>query len=338
VSSCRKVVVTGAGGFIGHHLVTYLKRQGHWVRGVDLKYPEYRPSDADEYLLLDLRRWENCLQATYGADEVYALAADMGGMGFISSHHAQILHNNALINLHTLEAAHTNGISRYLYASSACIYPEYKQMEADVTPLREEDAYPAQPQDAYGWEKLIAERLCQYYGEEYGIETRIVRFHNIFGPLGTWEGGREKAPAALCRKVAAAKLSGNPEIEIWGDGDQTRSFCYIDDCVTGLYKLMQSDYSQPLNLGQDRLVTINQLADMVAATAGIRIVKKHIPGPQGVRGRNSDNTRLRQVLGWEPEITLEEGLARSYAWIETQVQRKLHDLGAKGRALNVQPV
>jgi GDP-D-mannose 3',5'-epimerase len=335
MSMTCKVVVTGAGGFIGHHLVSSLKAQGCWVRGVDLKYPEFNGTDADEFLRLDLRRWEHCLEATQGADEVYALAADMGGMGFISSHHAQILHNNALINLHTLEASRTNGVRRYLYTSSACIYPDYRQLETDVTPLREEDAYPAQPQDAYGWEKLLAERLCLHYAEEYGIETRIVRFHNIFGPLGTWEGGREKAPAALCRKVAMAKLSGNPEVEIWGDGEQTRSFCYVDDCVTGLCKLMRSDYPQPLNLGQDRLVTINQLAEMIAEIAGIRIVIKHVPGPQGVRGRNSDNTRLRQVLGWEPEISLEEGLARSYAWIETQVQNRLLDLEARGSALNV---
>jgi GDP-D-mannose 3', 5'-epimerase len=319
----NKVLVTGAGGFIGHHLVSYLKGSGNWVRGVDVKYPDYRATDADEFLLLDLRRWENCLSATEGMDEVYALAADMGGMGFISSHHAQILHNNSLINLHTLDAAGENGIKRYLYTSSACIYPEYKQTDTNVIPLKEEDAYPAQPQDAYGWEKLIAERLCMHYREDYGIETRIVRFHNIFGPLGTWDGGREKAPAALCRKVAVAKLTGNHEIEIWGDGEQTRSFCLIDDCVKGIYKVMQSDYVEPLNLGQDRMVSINQLADMIAAIAGIRIVKKHVPGPQGVRGRNSDNTRLREVLGWEPEVSLEDGLSITYAWIETQVRSKL---------------
>lgn len=314
-----RVLVTGAGGFIGHHLVTYLRDKGYWVRGVDVKYPEFASSDANEFLLLDLRRWENCLQATDGVQQVYALAADMGGMGFISCHHAQILHNNALINLHTLDAARENGVKRYLYTSSACVYPEYKQMEADVAPLCEDDAYPAEPQDAYGWEKLLSERLCLHYGDEYEIETRIVRFHNIFGPLGTWQGGREKVPAALCRKMAMAKLIDNPEIEIWGDGLQTRSFCYIDDCVTGLYKLMESDYADPLNLGQDRLVTINQLADMIAEIAGIDIVKKHIPGPQGVRGRNSDNTRLREVLGWEPEVSLEEGLATTYSWIEAQV-------------------
>jgi nucleoside-diphosphate-sugar epimerase len=314
-----KVLVTGAGGFIGHHLVTYLKNRGYWVRGVDIKLPEYAPSDADEFQLLDLRRWPDCLEATRGVADVYALAADMGGMGFISKHHAEILHNNVLINTHTLEAAAKNGVRRYLYTSSACVYPEYKQLDAEVTPLREEDAYPALPQDAYGWEKLITERLCLHYREERGIDTRIVRFHNIFGPLGTWTGGREKAPAAMCRKVAMAKLTGDPTIEIWGDGEQTRSFCYIDDCVEGIYRLMSSNYAEPLNLGQDRLISINGLADMVAGAAGVPIAKRHIPGPQGVRGRNSDNTRLREVLGWEPQISLEEGIARTYAWIEQRV-------------------
>jgi GDP-D-mannose 3', 5'-epimerase len=318
-----RVLITGAGGFIGHHLVSYLKRLGYWVRGVDIKYPEYCATDADEFLLRDLRRWENCLRATEGVEEVYALAADMGGMGFISSHHAQILHNNSLMNIHTLDAARENGVKRYLYTSSACVYPEYKQTDTNVIPLKEEDAYPAQPQDAYGWEKLIAERLCAHYREDYGIVTRIVRFHNIFGPLGTWEGGREKAPAALCRKIAVAKFTGSHEIEIWGDGGQTRSFCLIDDCVKGIYKLMRSNYAEPLNLGQDRMVSINQLADIIAEIADIRIIKKHVPGPQGVRGRNSDNTRLREVLGWEPEISLEEGLAITYAWIEAQVRQKL---------------
>ncbi|MCC7209932.1 MAG: NAD-dependent epimerase/dehydratase family protein, partial [Anaerolineae bacterium] len=314
-----RVLVTGAGGFIGHHLVTFLKNQGYWVRGVDLKYPEYTPVDADEFEILDLRRWDACLQATRGVEEVYALAADMGGMGFISSHHSQILHNNVLINTHTLEAARLNGVKRYLYTSSACVYPEYRQTEANVVPLKEEDAYPAMPQDAYGWEKLISERMAMHYYEDYGMETRTVRFHNIFGPYGTWEGGREKAPAAMCRKVAYAKFTGKPEVEIWGDGEQTRSFCYIDDCVTGIYKLMRSDHREPLNLGQDRLISINDLADMAAAAAEVNIEKKHVPGPQGVRGRNSDNTRLREVLGWEPEISLEDGLRRTYQWIEQQV-------------------
>jgi len=253
---------------------------------------------------------------------VYALAADMGGMGYIQNHHAEILHNNALINFHTLDAARLNGVERYLYTSSACIYPEYKQLETQVTPLKESDAYPAEPQDAYGWEKLMTERLCTHYREDYGIETRIVRFHNIFGELGTWNGGREKAPAAVCRKVATAKLTGEREIEIWGDGEQTRSFCYINDCVEGIYRIMRSDYREPLNLGQDRMISINELAEMVATIAGIQISKKHIDGPQGVRGRNSDNTLLREVLGWEPQISLEDGLQRTYEWIEANVFKK----------------
>jgi GDP-D-mannose 3',5'-epimerase len=297
MKSRATVVVTGAGGFIGHHLVTYLKQQGYRVRGADIKYPEYGKTNADEFEVVDLRRWDNCLQVTRGATEVYALAADMGGMGFIQNHHAEILYNNALMNFHTLEAARCNGVKRYLYTSSACVYPEYRQTETQVIPLKESDAYP-----------------------------RIVRFHNIFGERGTWKGGREKAPAAICRKVAIAKLTGYREIDIWGDGEQTRSFCHVDDCVKGIYKLMRSDFPDPLNLGQDRMVSINQLADMVARIAGISITKRHIDGPLGVRGRNSDNTLLRQVLGWEPEISLEEGLMRTYQWIEDQlVEQGVHE-------------
>lgn len=321
-----KVLVTGAGGFIGHHLVKYLKGKNYWVRGVDLKHPEFETTAADEFEILDLRRWDNCLQATRGIDEVYGLAADMGGMGFISKYHAEILHNNSLINTHMLEASRINGIKRYFYTSSACVYPEFKQMVTNVVPLKEEDALPAQPQDAYGWEKLFTEFLCKYYHEQYGFETRIVRFHNIFGPLGTWEGGREKAPAALSRKIAEAKLAGKHEIEIWGDGEQTRSFCYIDDCLNGIYKLMRSDYSQPLNLGQDRMVTINELADIIAKIADWPVEKKHVTGPEGVRGRNSDNTLLRKVLSWAPEISLEKGLDVTYHWIEEQVKEKARNV------------
>jgi nucleoside-diphosphate-sugar epimerase len=314
----ERVVVTGAGGFIGHHMVTYLKELGYWVRGVDLKLPEFTETDADEFEIHDLRRWDDCLQAIRGVDHVYALAADMGGMGFIHTNHATILRNNALINIHTLDAARVHGAGRYLYSSSACVYPEHLQMDAAVVPLKEDDAYPANPQDAYGWEKLISERLCEYYTDEFGIATRTVRFHNVYGPYGTYDGGREKVPAALCRKVAAAEAGGS--IEIWGDGEQTRSFCFIDDCVEGIYRLMQSDHGAPINLGTDRMVSINELARMVIEISGKSdITLEHVSGPQGVRGRNSDNDRLREVLGWEPRVSLEDGLAPTYRWIEKQV-------------------
>ncbi|MGE3961913.1 MAG: NAD-dependent epimerase/dehydratase family protein [Dehalococcoidia bacterium] len=328
----RRVLVTGAGGFIGHHLVNRLKAQGHWVRGVDIKEPEFEATRADEFLLLDLRRWENCLEATADVDDVYALAADMGGMGFISSHHAQILHNNILISTHTLEAAREQGVKRYLYSSSACVYPEYRQTDTDVTPLREDDAYPAQPQDAYGWEKLVTERLADHYREDYGMNVRVVRFHNVFGPLGTWDGGREKAPAALCRKIARAKLTGELEIEMWGDGEQTRSFCYIDDCVEGLQRIMDADFQQPLNLGRDEMVSINELAAVIAKVAGVDVNIRHIDGPQGVRGRNSDNSLCREVLGWEPGITLEQGIAMTYPWIEAQVRAALQEPALQTRS------
>jgi GDP-D-mannose 3', 5'-epimerase len=325
----RRILVTGAGGFIGHHLVSHLAGLGHWVRGVDVQPPRFAPSCASEFVIADLRRADECLRLTRGVHEVYALAADMGGMGYISAHHAAILHNNVLIDFNTLEAARQNGVDRVLFTSSACIYPEFRQMDDAAPPLKESDAFPAQPQDAYGWGKLLTEQLCGHYEAEYGIATRVVRLHNIFGPLGTWEGGREKAPAAICRKVAVAKLTGDPTIEVWGDGRQARSFCYIDDCVAGLVMVMGSDCRLPLNLGQDRQVTIRELVEMVADIACVDVEIRYVEGPQGVRSRNSDNALVQRLLGWTPRVSLETGLARTYAWICEQVRAQLAETAAR---------
>jgi len=321
MSPQTKVLVTGAGGFIGHHLTKYLIERGYYVRGVDIKEPEYEPTHANEFSLLDLSKPDNCLQATEGMDQVYGLAANMGGIGFIETNKAVIVRDNTLINLNSIEAARINGVKRYLYTSSACIYPGYKQKETDVTPLREEDAYPADAEDGYGWEKLYMERVCRHYTEDFGLDTRVVRFHNIFGPLGTYDGGREKSPAAICRKIALAE--DVDEIEVWGDGEQTRSYCYIDDCVEGIFRLMNSDHREPINLGQDRMISINELVDIVAEIAGKKISKRYdLTKPQGVRGRNSDNTRLREVLQWEPSVSLEDGLKVTYHWIAGELEKQ----------------
>ncbi len=314
----ERVLVTGAGGFIGHHLVKYLIDKGYWVRAVDIKQPEYETSHADEFLVLDLRRRDNCLIATQNIDHVYNLAADMGGIGYITAYLADISRNNILINTHMLEASHLNEVSRYFYSSSACIYPMYLQTSEDTTPLKEEDAYPADAEEGYGWEKLFAEKLCQYYHHDFGMETRVARFHNVYGPLGTYDGGKEKAPAAICRKVALAK--DGSEIEVWGDGQQTRSFMYIDDCVEGIFRIMQSDVSKPLNLGMDIMISVDGLVDLISDIAGKSIGKQHnLTKPQGVRGRNSDNSLLRTLLEWEPTISLKQGLEITYSWISKQI-------------------
>lgn len=317
--SMKKVLVTGAGGFIGNHMVNYLKRKGYWVRGVDIKRNEFQIIKADEFLLLDLRKWENCIKATKNIDHVYNFAANMGGIGFIETVHAEVMRDNVLINTHMLEASKQNHIKRFFFSSSACIYPKYLQKKTDNDGLKEDEAYPADPDNEYGWEKLFTERLCANYLRDYSFETRVARFHNVYGPLGTWRGGREKSPAALCRKIAYAKTIDT--IEVWGDGKQGRSYCYIDDCVEGVYKLMQSDIREPLNIGSDRLVSINELIDIVAHIASKTIHKRYDKTkPQGVRGRNANIEKSKKLLKWRPKISLEEGLSKTYAWIQSQIK------------------
>jgi GDP-D-mannose 3',5'-epimerase len=321
LSDSELVLVTGAGGFIGGHVVKDLLAEGANVRAVDKKSPEewFQRFDDAENLELDLSRREHCYAAMEGANEVYNLAADMGGMGFIEVNKALCM-LSVLINTHLLEAASDQGVRRFFFSSSACVYAEDKQREAEVEPLREEDAYPAMPEDGYGWEKLFSERMCRHFTEDFGLSTCVVRYHNVYGPNGTFDGGREKAPAAICRKVAQAKLDGSNEIEVWGDGQQTRSFTYISDCVRGSKALMRSERTEPINLGSTELVTINQLIDIVEEIAGIQVSRNYdLSAPQGVRGRNSDNTQLRAELGWEPSVSLSEGMAQTYRWIYDQL-------------------
>lgn len=315
----QRILVTGAGGFIGHHLVQRLTRDGCWVRAVDSRKPRYKQILADEFKVLDLRRWDDCLEATRAIDQVYNLAADVGGRGYINAHRADIARNNTLIGVSMLEASRLNGVERYLYPSSVCVYPQSKLNSADVKPLREEDALPADPEPGYGWQKLYAEQLCSDYRHDFGLETRIVRLTNIYGPECTYEGGKERVTAAICREVAL-KRDGD-EIEVWGDGEQWQSFLYIDDCLEGLVRLMKSDCPHPLNFGAERLVTINELVDLVSALAGKRLIKRHdLAKPKAVRSRSSDNTRLWEVLKWKPSITLQEGLSHTYRWIENELR------------------
>ena len=317
----KKILVAGGGGFIGGWLVKELLSQGNQVSAVDVKpmsewsqvFPEATNS------VRDLSNLEECIKSTKNIDEVYNLAADMGGMGFIENNKAACM-LSVLINTHLLMASKKNAVSRYFFASSACVYNASKQNQTDIDPLREEDAYPAMPEDGYGWEKLFSERMCRHFYEDYGLETRVARYHNVYGPNGTWDGGREKAPAALCRKIAKAKSSSNKSIEIWGDGEQTRSFTYIEDCIKGSIMLMSSDVREPLNVGSSEMVSINSMVEIIESIAGVKITRKYnLEAPKGVRGRNSDNTRIRNLLNWQPSISLSTGLSATYKWIEEQV-------------------
>lgn len=325
----KTALVCGAGGFIGGHVVSRLVREGFWVRGVDLKLPEFRESDADDFAVGDLRDKDFCLSVTDRRfDEVYQMAADMGGAGYIftGENDADVMQNSASVNLNMLDACRRRSIRQVFYSSSACIYPEHNQLDPDNPNCSEDSAYPANPDSEYGWEKLFSERLYLAYNRNHGMRNRVARYHNIFGPMGTWKGGKEKAPAAVCRKVASAR-SGD-DIEIWGDGSQTRSFLYVDECLEGTTRLMRSEVGEPVNIGSEEMVTINQLVDIVADIAGKAIGKRHIPGPTGVRGRNSDNRLIQEKLGWKPSRPLREGLEQTYAWIERQVRGNTPSLAA----------
>ena len=320
-TNVKRALVCGAGGFVGNHLVSRLKAEGLWVRGVDIKYNEFSPTHADQFMIGDLRDLEVCQSAVDGEiDEVYQLAADMGGAGFVftGDNDANIMRNSVLINLNILEACRARNVKRVFYASSACMYPEYNQLDPDSPNLAEDSAYPAQPDSEYGWEKLFSERLYLAYQKNFGTEVRIARYHNIFGPKGAWNDGREKSPAALCRKIAVAEEGG--EIDIWGDGNQTRSFLFIDECLEGTIRLQKSEWSGPVNIGSEEMVTINQLAKIIMQVAGKQVSIRHIDGPLGVRGRNSDNRLIERRLGWKPTRPLIEGLQKTYAWIEEQVK------------------
>ena len=320
----KKILVAGGGGFIGGHLAKTLVNRGHEVRVVDVKPLDqwYQKIEGAENIVSNLEEKEACYSASEGCDEVYNLACNMGGMGFIENNKALCM-LSILINTHLLMAAKEFNIKKYLYSSSACVYAADKQTETEIIALKESDAYPAMPEDGYGWEKLFSERMCKHFEEDFGMQVRVVRFHNVYGPDGTWRGGREKAPAALCRKIIEAKKSGDLIIEVWGDGEQTRSFMYIDDCITGLDKLMESDFSDPINLGRSEMVSINGLIDIISEIAGVTVERNHdLNAPQGVRGRNSDNTLILDKLGWEPEVDLKTGLAKTYEWIEEQIERE----------------